>query len=80
MDDFVSLFYPRTEMLHIFFDIYCRSLRKDFVVIVFLINLFRCDRDIVQIVLSVQVDVERKIIYVITLFYFFVEVACAVGT
>ena len=56
MDNFVSILDPWAEMIYVFLDIYCRSFRKYFMVIVFLVDLLRRDIDIVQIISAIQVD------------------------
>ena len=56
MDNFVSILDPGAEMIYVFLDIYCRSFRKYFMVIVFLVDLLRRDIDIVQIISAIQVD------------------------
>ena len=47
-------------------------------VIIFLIDLFRCDVYIVKIILPVQVDMKREIMDVVTFFKLFIKIAGAV--
>ena len=68
MDDFITVFNPRAEMVDVLLHIDRGGFWKDFAVIVCLIDLFRCDIDIVKIIFSVQVDVKREVVDVITFF------------
>lgn len=68
MDDLKAFFHPWAEMIDIFLCVYRGGFGKDFVVIVFLIDLFRRDVYIVFVILSVQYDVEGIVVDVVTFF------------
>ena len=75
VDHLISSSHPRTEMVDVFLDVYCRGLRQDPAVIISLVNILRRDVDVICIVLSLQDDVEGKVVYVVSFFQLGVKVA-----
>ena len=78
VDHLISVFHPRAEMVDVFLDVYRRGLGKDSAVVISLVNLLRRDVDVVFIVLSLQDDVERKVVYVVPFFQLAVKITGAV--
>ena len=68
MDDLKAFFHPWAEMIDIFLCVYRGGLWKNLMIIIFLIDLLRCDVYIVFVILSVQYDVEGIVVDVVTFF------------
>ena len=68
MNDFVTGSDPWLKMVNIFCNVYSSRLGKNLFIIIFLENLFRSDVDAVLIVMTVQDDMERKVMHMVTLF------------
>ena len=80
VDDIVSLFHPWKKVVPVFVHVDGGRFGKQFFLIVDVVDLIGRDVHIILVFLSVQEDVERKILNVIALFQFQIQVAGAVRT
>ena len=68
VDDLISVFYLWAEMVDVFLYIDCCGFGECFVVVIFLIDFFRCDIYIIPVLLFIQYDMQGKIVDIITYF------------
>lgn len=60
MDDFLSILYPRAEVVNIFLYVDCSGFGKNFVIIIFLIDFFRRNVNIVSVFFFIQDDMQGE--------------------